>query len=178
MGHSFKALIEHHKSVGQPLGQARDRAEKPCPEAESVVGQEKPRPEAEVVSLFEDDVASERAAIISVDAGIPPPWSDAFAQMIEIERPPSVFADEWADLCNAAGVLLDRWGSQLAALGWSPGETLGIRPERPGWDSNCLLSALVNGVRVGVASRNAVTLTFPDGTSRAMLRNNKGWLYE
>jgi hypothetical protein len=124
------------------------------------------------------DDANERAAIVNVDGGIPSPWSDAFAQMLEMETPPGVFADEWVDLCNAAGVLLDRWGSQLAALGWSTGETLGICPERHGWDSNCLLSALVGGVRVGVASGNAVTLIFPDGTSRAMLRNSKGWLYE
>jgi hypothetical protein len=131
-----------------------------------------------VAFVAPSESCGERAAIVNIDGGIPSPWSDAFAQMIEMEIPVGVFPDEWADLCNAAGVLLDRWGSQLAALGWSPGETLGIRPERPGWDSNCLLSALVNGVRVGVASQNAVTLTFPDGSSRAMLRNNKGWLYE
>lgn len=131
-----------------------------------------------VAFVTPSESCGERAAIVNIDGGIPPPWSDAFAQMIEMEVPAGVYADEWADLCNAAGVLLDRWGHQLSALGWSPGETLGIRPERPGWDSNCLLSALVNDVRVSMASRNAVTLKFPDGSSRAMLRNNKGWLYE
>lgn len=128
--------------------------------------------------VLPSESCGERAAIVNVDGGIPSPWCDAFSRMVEMDIPPGVFADEWADLCNAAGVLLDRWGGQLAALGWSTGETLGVRLERPGWDSNCLLSALVNGVRVGVASRNAVTLIFPDGSSRAMLRNNKGWLYE
>jgi len=163
----FRAIVRNQPSDNSPVSPQKGSG----PAASELSG-------AIVPFVLRSESCGERAAIVNVDGGIPSPWSDAFAQMIEMEIPPGVFPDEWADLCHAAGVLLDRWGIQLAALGWSPGETLGIRPERPGWDSNCLLSALVNGVRVGVASQNAVTLTFPDGSSRAMLRNNKGWLYE
>jgi hypothetical protein len=178
MGHSFKALIERQKSVGHPVGRARDRIEKPCPTAESPVGQERPHPEAEGFSLFDDDVTAERAAIIAVEAGIPPPWSDAFAQLLETSAPDGVYPGEWEDLHNAAGLLLDKWGAQLSALGWSPAETMGVRVGQPGWQPNCLLSALARGVRVAIASRNVVTLVYPDGSTRAMMRNTKGWLYE
>lgn len=163
----FREIVRNQPSDNSPIRPQKDSAQA-VPELLGAI----------VPFVSPSESCGERAAIVNVDGGIPSPWSDAFAQMIELEIPHGVFADEWTDLCNAAGVLLDRWGSQLAALGWSPGETLGMRPERPGWDSNCLLSALANGVRVGMASRNAVTLIFPDGTSRAMLRNNKGWLYE
>lgn len=176
MGHSFKALIERQKSVGQPVGQSWDKAEKPCPTAESPVGQEFARPEGGVVPLFGDERA-EREAIAEYDSAIPRPWAVAFALLITSPCPSWMTAEQWKRHHDAAGKLLASWAAQMDRLGWLPAEVLGIDerwPAKP-WEP-CLLSALV-GVTVGAVSANRISITFPDGGSRVLERIGGKWVY-
>lgn len=124
------------------------------------------------------DDFEERAAVVCIDSGLPVEWAEPFAQLLGIPSPEGMAAHEWADLHNAAGVLLDRWAGQLTAMGWTPRDVLGVESNNTGWQSQCLLSVLARGVRVGAVSRHIATIVFTDGSTRQIVKKSEGWFYE
>jgi hypothetical protein len=134
-------------------------------------------PNAPIVRQDADDW-EERAAIIEYDSGIPRAWAVAYALLLTSPPPAWLSVEQWQAHHDAAGKLLASWAAQMDRLGWHPSEVLGVdeaAPDTP-WEPSCLLSALV-GVSVGAVSRDRISITFPDGGSRCLERNNGKWIY-
>jgi hypothetical protein len=87
-----------------------------------------PRPP--VTEALETD-ADERAAIAEHDAGIPREWAEGYAKLCSMPRPAGTGEEDWTALIDATGRLLDRWGAQLSAMGWSTEDVFGIHGEKP-----------------------------------------------
>lgn len=61
----------------------------------------------------------ERAAISEHDGRVPRRWAEGLARL-DPNRPPHGFTPaRWLEVVNDSGLLLDRWGATLEALGWS-----------------------------------------------------------
>ena len=69
------------------------------------------------IQNFSDAPVSERAAFLTIEAGIPDVYADAFLA-IQITSPEGVAESRWRQAIDDASRFLDRWGSTAAALGW------------------------------------------------------------
>jgi len=90
-----------------------------------------------------------RAAIVEYEAGAPREWAEGLATL-ETSGPPSAWPPaEWRQVVHDAGVFLDDWGRQAAALGWTVGDIFGCCRRAPRARLDALgLVALVRGGRV------------------------------
>jgi hypothetical protein len=88
-----------------------------------------PRPPVRTEALETD--ADERAAIVEHDAGIPREWAEGYAKLCTMPRPAGIGERDWMALIDGTGRLLDRWGAQLSAMGWSTEDVFGIHGEKP-----------------------------------------------
>ena len=94
------------------------------------VGNDNPLPTAPVDEVPDPAEVEERAGIIQAN-GHAGPWAECFALLCTMRRPVWVTEARWEQILNDAGVFLDRWGKQAAALGWSPVDAFGVSPYAP-----------------------------------------------
>ena len=100
----------------------------------------------------EADAIEERAAL-AADC-VPACYLDAWAR-IQCQRPLSVHPDAWRRAINDAGLFLDSWGADAAAMHWSAGELFDVpRAGRPGG-----LVWQLNGERVKALGEDRARLT-------------------
>jgi hypothetical protein len=79
----------------------------------------------------EDADAIEERAALAADR-VPGCYLDAWARL-QCQRPHSVAAAEWRLAVNDAGLFLDAWGADAAAMGWSAGALFDVpRADRTG----------------------------------------------
>ncbi len=85
-----------------------------------------------VTALSEPDAdAIEERAALAADR-VPGCYLDAWARL-QCQRPHSVAAAEWRLAVNDAGLFLDAWGADAAAMGWSAGALYDVpRADRTG----------------------------------------------
>jgi hypothetical protein len=86
----------------------------------------------------DDEPAIEERAGLAADR-VPAVYLDAWARL-QCQRPHSVADAEWRLAINDAGLFLDAWGADAAAMQWSAGELFDLpRAGRPGglvWQLN------------------------------------------
>ena len=81
--------------------------------------------------LADDLDAIEERAALAADR-VPACYLDAWARL-QCQRPLSVPDAEWRRAIDDAGLFLDAWGADAAAMGWSAGELFDVpRDGRPG----------------------------------------------
>jgi hypothetical protein len=83
-------------------------------------------PETRLDAADED----ERAAIVQIDGNVPAQFAEPFAQ-IQRTCPEGVPIQRWQTFVNDAGVFLDSWGRQAAALGWGSEDLFGLHQTKP-----------------------------------------------
>jgi hypothetical protein len=69
------------------------------------------------------DAIEERAGLAA--DSVPPVYLDAWARL-NCQKPFRVSDGEWRLVHNDAGLFLDAWGEDAAALGWTPGEVFDV----------------------------------------------------
>jgi hypothetical protein len=111
------------------------------------------------------DEFEERAAIVEYGAGVPREWADGAARLFVMPAPPGYPAKRWTDLQNAAGVFLDRFAVQAAALGWSAGDLFGCDPVKPfeRTDRAGLLLLLRDNQEIVAITSDAATVRCSEG---------------
>jgi hypothetical protein len=57
----------------------------------------------------------------------PAEWLDGMARLRVAPVPPGIAEARWTKIVETADDLLERWGGQLAALGWTAADVLGSR---------------------------------------------------
>jgi len=113
----------------------------------------------------------ERAAIIEFDAGVPREWAEGFAQLCTMPRHPDFTEERWKTLIDDAGIFLDRWAVQVAALGWATREVFGVGSNKP--DARLDLKGLVpliGGNKIVMASGESVAIQTPTGNRQRIFR--------
>ena len=81
--------------------------------------------------LADDLDAIEERAAMAADR-VPACYLDAWARL-QCQRPFSIDLDAWRRAINDAGLFLDAWGADAAAMRWSAGELFDVpRAGRPG----------------------------------------------
>lgn len=78
-----------------------------------------------------EDEHDERAAIIEYEAGAPREWAEGAAKLMTMPVPIGYPPKRWHELQNAAGVFIDKFATQAAALGWSALDIFGCDPVSP-----------------------------------------------
>lgn len=74
---------------------------------------------------------SERAAIVEHDGRVPRHWAEGLARL-HPDRPPRGFTpSRWLEVVNDSGLLLDRWGTTLEALGSTDADVWGCDAAAP-----------------------------------------------
>jgi hypothetical protein len=112
----------------------------------------------------------ERAAIVEEGAGVPRAWAEAFAILANSCPPSTLDPETWNELINAAGVFLDEWGSQAAALGWAAEELFGLDAKSPVQEHDVSRAALfLGGARVIAMTQSRLVLR-RDGDLRTITR--------
>jgi hypothetical protein len=76
-------------------------------------------------------IDEERAAFIEYEAGVPRAWSEGFAKLGTMPRPAGVLPKDWLKLVDNAGLFIDRFAHQAAALGWTTESIFGCHPAAP-----------------------------------------------
>ena len=113
--------------------------------------------------LADDLAAIEERAALAADS-VPACYLDAWARL-QCQRPFSIDLDAWRRAIDDAGLFLDAWGADAAAMGWSAGELFDVpRAGRPGG-----LVWQLEGERVDALGADHVRLT--DGG--AILRHDR-----
>ncbi len=108
---------------------------------------------------------AERVAIVVHDAGIPEEWAEGFAKLDATRPPSTIMPRDWLNMVNGAGQMLDRFGVQLSALGWSVADLFGVHPEAPMQRHDC------GGLARFLADGSEVVAVTAD---TAILRNRRG----
>jgi len=110
------------------------------------------------------DIA-ERVAIAQFDGQIPRHWAEGLARL-DPDRPPHGFgAARWLQVVNDAGLLLDRWGSQLDRLGWEDHDLWACDPAAPERRVDLAgLALAVSGRDVLCVTANTATIKTTSGT--------------
>ena len=86
--------------------------------------------EAESDAPLRDDPA-ERAAIIEEAADAPRRWAEGYAALCTMVPPSGFSPERWRRVVDAAGIFLDRWGTEAIRCGWSDLDVFGAHPDRP-----------------------------------------------
>lgn len=103
---------------------------------------------------------AERAAIIEHDGRVPRRWAESLARL-HPDRPPRGFTPaRWLEVVNDSGILLDRWGANLQALGWTDVELWGCDASAP--DQRLDLA----GLALAMSGREVVAVTSSTATIR------------
>lgn len=107
---------------------------------------------------------AERAAIVEHEAGAPGEWAEGLATL-EASGPPAQFTPrEWRQVVHDAGVFLDEWAPQAAALGWGVGDIFGCNRRAPRARLDALgLAALIRGGRVVALTADAARIQHTTG---------------
>ena len=129
----------------------------PCPVADGQSGDSE-------VSHQTD--TGERAAIIEHGGQMPRRWAEGLARL-HPDRPPRGFTPiRWLEVVNDSGLLLDRWGATLEALGWIDADVWGCDASAP--DQRLDLA----GLALAMSGREVVAVT----SSTATIRTASGTL--
>lgn len=101
-----------------------------------------------------------RGRFRSVDGGTDPvlvEWNEGVAQLSEMARPARIRPDDWPRIVADAARLLDGWGAQAAALGWTTLDIFGAHPMRPVERVDCAgLVLLLRGAEVVAVSNETI----------------------
>lgn len=121
--------------------------------------------------LHDPFLFEERAAKIEAD-GVPRDWAEGFAQLCTMPRPAAYTQKRWEQILNDGGLFLDRWKTQVIALGWRPVDVFGVCPDAPTWRYDRMgVVALLEGRRVFAITSNAVKISGNGGTTLTFFRN-------
>jgi hypothetical protein len=63
--------------------------------------------------------------------GVPHEWLVGLASMARMAAPASVLPTDWEGFVSGGARLLEEWGAQLAALGWTTADLFALHRERP-----------------------------------------------
>jgi hypothetical protein len=107
----------------------------------------------------------ERAAIVNHDGGVLRRWAEGLARL-DPDRPPRGFSPaRWLQLVNDSGLLLDRWGTNLDALGWTDTDVWGCDLAAPDQRlDNAGLALAVSGREVMCVTSSTATIKTTGGT--------------
>lgn len=72
----------------------------------------------------------ERTALVAEVGEVPDVYAASFARLMQ-EIPAGVPVPRWQQFVNDAGLFLDLWGKQAAALAWTPDDLFGMDPAAP-----------------------------------------------
>jgi hypothetical protein len=98
-------------------------------------------------------------AVIAEIVGIPDEWQAGYAKLHTMPCPSTIRPDHWDRIVVAAGLLLTRWGAQLAAMGWTTADLFAAHPEAPLARYDCAgLVLLLPGCEVAAVTADAATL--------------------
>ena len=113
----------------------------------------------------------ERAAIIEFDAGVPREWAEGFARLCLMPRHPDFMEERWQRLIDDAGMFLDRWAVQVAAMGWTTREVFGVDDRKPYARLDQMgLVPLIGGDKVMAVSADSATIQTPTGARQRIFR--------
>ena len=113
----------------------------------------------------------ERAGIAEFDAGVPREWAEGFARLCTMPRHPDFTEEGWQRLIDDAGMFLDRWAVQVAAMGWTTREVFGVGSNNP--DARLDLKGfipLIGGDVVVVVSADSATIQTSTGARQRIFR--------
>mgnify|MGYP006440319543 CR=1 FL=1 len=136
------------------------------------------------MDVVDDGDWAERAANVEYQVGAPREWAEGLATL-EVSAPPAQFTPaEWRQVIHDAGVFVDDWGRQAAALGWTAYDIFGCNRRAPRARLDALgLVALLRGGRVVALTADTATIRTPTGAlqtyrRRADVEARDGLLWE
>ena len=105
--------------------------------------------------------------------GVPLQWLTGLARMRATPAPAGIPRAQWTKIIATAVTLLDRWGSQLTALGWSSADVFGADPNAPWQRLDCmgLVPLLGDSEVVAVTAEAAILKTRSGATQRFYRRH-------
>ncbi len=110
----------------------------------------------------QSDDFEERAALVEYGADVPREWAEGFTRLCTMPRPAAYSAERWSLLRNDAGLFLDAWAHQVAALGWTTAEVFGVHHVAPeAWHDCKGLVPLLNGWTVAAVAADRATVRNP-----------------
>jgi len=100
--------------------------------------------------------------------GVPMQWLDGLARIRAAPAPTGIPRAQWTKIIATAGTIVERWGSQLAALGWSSADVFGADPKAPWQRLDCmgLIPLLGDSDVVAVTAEAAILKTGSAATQR------------
>ena len=95
-------------------------------------------------------------------------WLDGLARIRATPSPAGIPRAQWTKIIATAGKLLEHWGSQLAALGWTAEDVFGADPNAPWQRLDCmgLIPLLGDSEVVAVTAEAAILKTRSGATQR------------
>lgn len=125
------------------------------------------------VPLALPDELEERAALASSLAGpIPAEWRRGFASLQTMAPPEGMVRGRWHEIINDAGLFLDGWGPQAAALGWMAADVFGINRDAPDVNnSNAGMAVMMQGRPVVAITAETATIQVRPGLRQTYRRH-------
>lgn len=117
---------------------------------------------ADSLELSDQTDTSERAAISEHDGRVPRRWAEGLARLHPDIPPRGFTPSRWLEVVNDSGLLLDRWGSSLEALGWTDEDLWGCDASAP--DQRLDLA----GLAVEMSGREVLCVTASTATIKTV----------
>jgi hypothetical protein len=103
--------------------------------------------------------------------GVPMQWLDGLARMRAAPAPAGIPRARWTEIIATAGTIVERWGSQLAGLGWSAADVFGVDPHVPWQRLDCMgLIPLLGDAEVVAVTAETAVLKMRSGATQRFYR--------
>jgi hypothetical protein len=105
--------------------------------------------------------------------GIPVEWLDGIARMRASRALPDIPEAEWKRIVVTADEILERWGAQLAAFGWTAADVFGADPHAPWTRLDCMgLALLLRECELTAVTAETAILRTPSGVTQRFYRRH------
>ncbi len=103
--------------------------------------------------------------------GVPEEWLTGLASMARMAAPAGITPTDWEGFVAGATRLLENWGAQLAALGWTTADLFAVHRFRPTNRNDCAgLVRFVGHNDVRAVTATTVTLRTASGATQTFYR--------